>query len=199
MSVRTIKFSCDRYYTCLQVTFFGVISDFLMNVSVFRAAAISRLQESRPSPSSQPKKTNTPPQRSSQLSSIGSQLNRSVQKRIIRQKGGFTYRTCFCYLFAPKLIMQVFLVSCRNQHDMFWCKIIYSWLRLSQPRLSRITAYLEMKIWSLPKHENLTTCKKYCGKEEKLLLRSNFSSFPQYFQYISNFKSPITHIFVKCG
>ena len=56
-----------------------------------------------------------------------------------------------------------------------------------------------MKIWSLPKHENLTTGKKYCGKEEKLLLRSNFSSFPQYFQYISNFKSPVTHIFVKCG
>ena len=27
---------------------------------------------------------------------------------------------------------------------------------------------------------------KYCGKEEKLLLRINFSSFPQYFQYISN-------------
>ena len=32
-----------------------------------------------------------------------------------------------------------------------------------------------------------------------MLLRSNFSSFPQYFRYISNFKSPITHIFVKCG
>ena len=56
-----------------------------------------------------------------------------------------------------------------------------------------------MKIWSLPKHGNLTTGKKYCGKEEKLLLRSNFSSFPQYFQYISNFKSPITYVFVKCG
>ena len=55
-----------------------------------------------------------------------------------------------------------------------------------------------MKIWSLPKHENLTTCKIYCGKEEKLLLRSNFSPFPQYFQYISNFKSPDIHIFVKC-
>ena len=27
---------------------------------------------------------------------------------------------------------------------------------------------------------------KYCGKEEKLLLRSNFSSFPQYFQLVSN-------------
>ena len=72
--------------------------------------------------------------------------------------------------------------------------IKYSWLLLSRTRLSRITAYLEVKICFLPKHKNLTTCKKYCGKGEKLLLRSNFSSFPQYFQYISNFKSPITHI-----
>ena len=70
---------------------------------------------------------------------------------------------------------------------------VYSWLSLSRPRLSRITAYLEVKILSRLKHENLTTGKKYCGKEEKLL------SFPQYFQYISNFKSPITYIFVKCG
>ena len=75
----------------------------------------------------------------------------------------------------------------------------YSWLSLSRPRLSRITAYLEVKIWSLPIHENLTTDGKYCRKEEKLLLWSNFSSFPQYFQYISNFKSPITYQFVKCG
>ena len=64
----------------------------------------------------------------------------------------------------------------------------FSWLSLSRTRLSRITAYLEVKIWSLPKHENLTTGKKYCRKEEKLLLRSNFSSFPQYFQYISGVK-----------
>ena len=46
-----------------------------------------------------------------------------------------------------------------------------------------------MKILSLPKHENLTTGEKY----------GNFSSFPQYFHYISNFKSPITYKFVKCG
>ena len=66
---------------------------------------------------------------------------------------------------------------------------------------TRITAYLEVKILSLPKHENLTTSKKYCRKEEKLLLRSNFSSFPQSFRYtcISNLKSPITYKFVKCG
>ena len=70
-------------------------------------------------------------------------------------------------------------------------------LSLSRPRFSRIIADIEVKIWSLPKHENLTKGKKYCGKEEKLLL-SNFSSFPQYFQY-SYLKSPITYIFVKCG
>ena len=72
---------------------------------------------------------------------------------------------------------------------------------LSRTRLSRITAYLEVKILSLPKHENLTTSKKYCRKEEKLLLRSNFSSFPQYFRYtcISNVKSPNTYKFFKCG
>ena len=78
-------------------------------------------------------------------------------------------------------------------------KRMYSWLSLSQTRLSRITTYLEVKILSLPKHENLTKIKKYCGKEEKLLLRSNFSSFPQYFRYMSNIKSPNTYKFVKCG
>ena len=32
-------------------------------------------------------------------------------------------------------------------------------------------AYLEVKIWFLPKHENLTTCKN--------IVESNFSSLPQ--------------------
>ena len=58
---------------------------------------------------------------------------------------------------------------------------------LSQPRLSQI------KNWSLPKHENLTTSNKILWK------RGEISSFPQYFQYISNFKRPITYTFVKCG
>ena len=55
--------------------------------------------------------------------------------------------------------------------------------------LAYITGYHEMKIWSQPKHENLTTVKNIVEK------RSNFSSFPQYFQYIPNFKSPI-HIYL---
>ena len=43
-------------------------------------------------------------------------------------------------------------------------------LTLFRLHLSRITAYLEVKILSLTKHKNLQTSKKkYCGKEEKLL------------------------------
>ena len=34
-------------------------------------------------------------------------------------------------------------------------------------------------------------------QQKVYILRSNFSSFPQYFQYISNFKSPVTYIVVK--
>ena len=55
------------------------------------------------------------------------------------------------------------------------------------------------EIWSLFKHGNLTTGTKYFGKEEELLQRSNFSSFPQYFQNISNFRRHITYSSVKCG
>ena len=46
---------------------------------------------------------------------------------------------------------------------------------------------------------NLTTANKILLKKEKLLLRSNFSSFPKYFQYISNYTSQITYSFVICG
>ena len=64
----------------------------------------------------------------------------------------------------------------------FYYWLMYNRLSLSRPRLSRITAYFEVKIWSLFKHEYLATGnKKYFGKEEKLLLRSNFSSFPHIF------------------
>ena len=76
--------------------------------------------------------------------------------------------------------------------------LIYSWLSLSRPRLSWITAYLEVKIWSLPKDENLTTGNKILWKRGEIT-PSNFPSFSQHFQYISNFKNPITYTFVKCG
>ena len=77
--------------------------------------------------------------------------------------------------------------------------IQYSRLSLFRPHLSGRIAYLKAKILFLFLHGNLTTYKKYCGKEEKWLLRSRFSSFPQYFQYIANFRSQNTYSFVKCG
>ena len=44
----------------------------------------------------------------------------------------------------------------------------YSWLSLSLPRLSRIAAYLEVKIWSLLKHENLITGNKILWKRGEI-------------------------------
>ena len=120
------------------------------------------------------------------------------KKKKKKKQGTPIAPTSHCINSLVLAIYAVFLfVYCWNYRTIVTFK--YSWLSLSRPRLSRITAYLEVKIWSLPIHENLTTDGKYCRKEEKLLLRSNFSSFPQYFQYISNFKSPVTYQFVKCG
>ena len=53
----------------------------------------------------------------------------------------------------------------------------YSWLSLYRPRLSRITAYLEVKIWSLPKHENLTTGKNILWKRGEIAPKEQFLLF----------------------
>ena len=53
-------------------------------------------------------------------------------------------------------------------------EIVYSRPTLSGLHLSQIASHHEVKLLSLFKHENLTTGKNYCGKEEKLL-----SFFPQ--------------------
>ena len=62
-------------------------------------------------------------------------------------------------------------------------------------------AYLELPLVSKWKSGPCFTTEiyqqatKYCGKEEKLLLRSNFSSFPQYF--LSNLESNYISILLK--
>ena len=63
--------------------------------------------------------------------------------------------------------------------------IKYSRLLLSRFSLSRITVYLEVKIWSLFEHGNLTIGNKILWK--------------RIFSIISNFWSQITCSFVKCG
>ena len=60
----------------------------------------------------------------------------------------------------------------------------YSRLSLSRPRLSRITAYLEEKIWSLFKYRNLTSGNKIMWIRGEIAPQEQFFPFPQYFQYI---------------
>ena len=58
-----------------------------------------------------------------------------------------------------------------------------------------MTKYLEVKIWSYFNFGNETKANKILRKKR----RNCFSSFPQYFQYISDFRSQIVYSFVKCG
>ena len=57
----------------------------------------------------------------------------------------------------------------------------YSRPSLFRPRLSRITAYLEVKIWSLFKHENLTTGNKILWKRGEIAPKEQFLLFSTIF------------------
>ena len=53
----------------------------------------------------------------------------------------------------------------------------YSRFLFSRPSLSRITAYLEVKIWSLFKHENLTTGNKILWKRGEIAPKEQYLLF----------------------
>ena len=79
-------------------------------------------------------------------------------------------------------------------------KTIYSWLSLSRLWLSRITAYLEKKIWSLYKHRNRTSGNKILWIRGEIAPQEQFLPFSTIFStYISNERSQITCSFVKFG
>ena len=63
--------------------------------------------------------------------------------------------------------------------------------------------YLERAYLEQPLISKWKSCPRLNMKIEqqvkKIVERSNFSSFPQYFPYSYIFKSPITYKFVKCG
>ena len=66
-------------------------------------------------------------------------------------------------------------------------KYIYSRLSLSRLRLSRITAYLEEKIYSLFKHGNLTSANKLLWIRGEIAPQEQFLPFSTIFSiYISN-------------
>ena len=87
----------------------------------------------------------------------------------------------------------------RGLHIIFKYTCIYSRLSLSRTRLSRITTYLEVKIWSLFQHRDLPTGNKILWKRGEIAPRSNFSSFPKYFHYISNLRVKLKIHSVKGG
>ena len=74
--------------------------------------------------------------------------------------------------------------------------IKYSWLSLSRPRLSRITAYLEVKIWSLLKHENLITGNKILWKRGEISPKEQFLLFSTIFFNISLTSGVRLHIYL---
>ena len=67
--------------------------------------------------------------------------------------------------------------------------LICSWLSLSRLRLSQITAYLEVKIWSLFLHGNLTTGNKILWKREEIAQGAISPLFHNIFN-----KAPITGV-----
>ena len=78
--------------------------------------------------------------------------------------------------------------------------ITYSRLSLSRLRLSRITAYLEGKIWSFFKHKILTSGNKILWIRGEIAPLAQFLPFSTIIQtYISNLRSQFTCSFVKFG
>ena len=64
----------------------------------------------------------------------------------------------FAAFFAKESCLHVFKTFKKwgllLKENIYFQEGYYSWLLLSRPRLSRITAYLEVKIWSLLKSNN---------------------------------------------
>ena len=75
---------------------------------------------------------------------------------------------------------------------------IYSWLSLSRSRLSQITAYLEVKIWSLFKRENLITGNKILWNRGEITPKEQFllfsTIFSIHFVYLTSGVKLYTHL-----
>ena len=72
----------------------------------------------------------------------------------------------------------------------------YSPLSLSRPRLSRKSAYCRVKIWSLPKHENLTTGKKILWKRREIAPKEQFLLFSTIFSIYLQILRVQLHIYL---
>ena len=75
----------------------------------------------------------------------------------------------------------------------------YSRLTLSRLCLSRITVYLEVKIWFLFEFENLSTVVKILWKRGDIAPQEQFLLFSTIFSLTSSFRSQMTYSFEMCG
>ena len=71
----------------------------------------------------------------------------------------------------------------QDMYVLFGNFVKYSRVSLSRPRLSRTTAYLEVKIWSLLEHENLATGNKILWKRGEIAPKKQFLLFSTILSY----------------
>ena len=117
------------------------------------------------------------PDKTARYSNEPSQQDIHCLHRYLTWSAGRAEMVSLCFTFC--LVLQ--------SNELYTPQSLITADSLFRTRLSQITAYLQLKILSLTKHANLTTGKKYCGKEEKLLIFSTIFSIYlqiQEFNYI---------------
>ena len=97
-----------------------------------------------------------------------------------------------CFLGKHNIVMYLMQTSV-SMGTLYSDIFIYSQLSLSRLQFSRITAYLEEKIWSLFVHRNLKSGYKILWKRGEIAPGEQFLPFSTIFSiYNSNLRSPIT-------
>ena len=109
-----------------------------------------------------------------------------IQRQFIRVKGIRGLWLIFCHFhkrdkFYEYLFAFLHTKTRLKEKNSLPRTTNYSWLSLSRTRLSRITAYLEVKIWSLPKRELLTPGKKILWKRGEIAPKEQFLHFSTIF------------------
>ena len=112
----------------------------------------------------------------------------------VRERETATVINWYCKGFSNTLddkVSAYVLFAKLNAQGYSKSHVTYSWLSLSRPRLSRITAYLEVKIWSLPKDENLTIGHKILWKRGEIAPKEQFLLFSTIFSIYLEFQGSI--------
>ena len=109
-----------------------------------------------------------------------------IQSTIGSDKKGIIFFLCLYEDISCGYSLEALCIGASNKyHNICFHKEIQSTLVISNSLISNNRLSRSEKSGPCLNTESYQRATKYCGKEEKLLLRSNFSPFLQYFQYIS--------------